>query len=360
MRWKVGIVGCGVISVAHLRGWARAKNAEVVGVFDLNRSLAEKRAQEFGIGRIHESLEELIESCDVVDICTPPQSHAKIVCQVIEAKRHLIVEKPLVTSLEDWERISHMLSESGVKIAVVHNLKFARSVRKAKSWVDQDRIGEVIAIYRQFLTNPADDRMLDAKGHWSHDLPGGRWFETLPHELYLIHYFAGQLEFSNVTAVRTAEPPPGVRADEVIVNLASDRCLATVHFSGNCGLNRRTLQIYGSKGMIMLDLLSDAAYLSMNTDARFKRAIGRLFMEGTQMMRRMIPDRMSYAVRRLRGETPHSVIIEEFANYLDGVGSAPTPLEEIEYVVRNCDRIGRAIDQEAIPSVFSENEHLAL
>jgi hypothetical protein len=54
------------------------------------------------------------------------------------------------------------------------------------------------------------------------------------------------------------------------------------------------------------------------------------------------------------------VIIEEFANYLDGVGSAPTPLEEIEYVVRNCDRIGRAIDQEAIPSVFSENEHLAL
>lgn len=352
MGRNVGLVGCGVISVTHLKAWGRRKSATVLGVFDLDRSLAERRAAQFQLGRVYDSIEDLIQSVDVVDVCTPPHTHAAIARQVIEAGRHLIIEKPLVTSLHDWETLSELISRSRVKIAVVHNLKFVSSVLRAKKWVSDGRIGNVLAVSRQFLTNTATDRMLDARGHWSHKLPGGRWFETLPHELYLIHHFAGPLELSAVTVVQTDDPPPGVSAEEVLISLKGDTSLATIHYSGNCGLNRRMLYIYGSTGMITIDLLSDAAYLSTISDSRPKRAVGRLFLEGGQIAAQMIPDRLGYLRRRLKDETPHSRIINAFDEYLDGRGPAPTPLDEIDYVVRNCDKIGKDIDNQVSDPVI--------
>jgi len=351
---NIGIVGCGVISVTHLKAWSKVESARVRGVFDLNRPLAEKRSREFGSVEVYDELDRLIEDCDVLDVCTPPQTHAAIAMQVVEAGRHLLIEKPLVTSLDDWERLSELIARSPVNVAVVHNLKFVRSVQQAYSWVQEGKIGDVIAVSRQFLTNRTTDRMLDGRGHWSHQLPGGRWFETLPHELYLTHMFAGPLELSNVTAVRTENPPPGVHADEVLITLQGPRSIATVHYSGNCALNRRMLHVYGTAGMITVDLLSDAAHLSRIADSRSGRAVGRLFLEGAQTVRRMVPDRIGYAYRHAVGKPPHAAIIDAFSAYLDGQGPAPTPIEEVDYVVRNCDLIGRAIDSQVKAQRLSE------
>lgn len=344
---KVGLVGCGVISVTHLKAWKAIESASITGVFDLDGSLAEKRAAQFGGIRVYTDLEELIEDCNVIDVCTPPHTHSAIANQVISAGRHLLIEKPLVTELEDWEQLSALIARAGVKVSVVHNLKFVRSVQKAKQWVDEGRIGRVIGVSRQFLTNPAADRMLDAGGHWSHRLPGGRWFETLPHELYLTHYFAGPLSVADVTVVKTSDPPPGVSADEVLITLRGEESLGMIHYSGNCALNRRMLFIYGSTGLITVDLLSDAIHISRISDSRKKRAVGRLFLEGMQVVGRMIPDRFVYVQRQLAGRTPHAAIIKAFATHLEGRGPEPTPLDEIDYVVRNCDKIGKMIDQRA-------------
>jgi hypothetical protein len=51
-------------------------------------------------------------------------------------------------------------------------------------------------------------------------------------------------------------------------------------------------------------------------------------------------------MRHAQGETPHSRIITMFANYLLNKGEHPTPFEEVDYVIRNCDRIGREIDRQ--------------
>lgn len=344
--FKVGLVGCGVISAAHLRAWQKLKFCTVQGVFDLNRELAEKRSREFKVGKIYDSLEALIGECDVVDICTPPQTHAKIAQQAIAGGRHLVVEKPLVTDVADWDKMVALLEQSPVTITMIHNLKFARSVQQAKRWVDEGRIGEVIRIQRDFLTSPEADRML-VGSHWSHGLPGGRWFETLPHELYLTHYFVGALELADVQAVRTDHAPVGVPADEVVITLKGKQCLATVHFSGNCQQNRRTFSVQGTEGMITVDLLADFASLSTYKDERWKRVIGGSTAADTGGdALRWLPNRLAYGWRQLQGETPHTVIISAVGQFLQGAAGTPTPIEEIDYVVRNCDRIGREIDRQ--------------
>ena len=344
--FKVGLVGCGHISMAHLKAWQKTEGCRVIGVFDLNRKLAKKRTRAFKIEKIYDDLERLIAECDIVDVCTPPQTHSQIAQQVVAAGRHLVIEKPLVTDVVDWDELSAMLSESPGKIAVIHNLKFTNSVQLAKRWVNEGRIGEIIRVEREFLTNPETDRMLVGDSHWSHQLPGGRWYETLPHELYLTHYFAGALELADVTVAQTAHAPAGAPADEVLITLKGDHCLATVHFSANCRLNKRVFTIQGTEGLITIDILSDFATLSTLRDKKWQRTIGRPLLEVGLTLWRSIPDRTSYLYRQLRGQTPHTNLIQAFGRYLQGQGPAPTPLDEIDYVVRNCDRIGRGIDRQ--------------
>lgn len=345
--FQVGIVGCGMISSAHIKAWQRTPGFVVRGVLDSNREQAQKRAKEFGVTTVYDRLDQLIADCDVVDVCTPPQSHAAIAEQAIAGKRHLVMEKPVVTEVADWDRMSQAVSEAKCKLAVIHNAKFLHSMQLAKRWVDEGRIGALLRVQREFLTHESADRMLVGEGHWSHKLPGGRWFETLPHELYLTHWFAGPLELSAVTAVRTAKAPSGTSADEVVVALAGNRCISTFHFSANCQENRRTLTLQGTEGRIVVDLLSDFASISSLSDSKLRRAVGRPFMEAGATLLRAAPDRGRYGLQRLNKESPHVRIIQSLGSNLRGEGEEPTPLDEVDYVVRNCDRIGREIDRQA-------------
>jgi predicted dehydrogenase len=348
---RVGLIGCGHIAGAHLEAFKQTKHSRVTGVFDVTRELAEKRAKEFGIDRIYASLDEAIANSDVLDVCTPPHTHADIACKVLEASpsKHLLIEKPLVTSLADWERIQAVKKPES-SICVVHNLKFTHAIQQAKEWVDEGRIGDVIRIHRLFLTNPEDDRMLvepeaGKKAHWSHALPGGRWFETLPHELYITHMFAGPLELDAVTALHTQAAPGGAPADEVCIVLAGARAISTVHYSASCAENRRSVEIFGTHGKIEIDVLSDSVTISQARDGKWQRAVGVKNMETGHRLVQAVGDRLEYAKRRVLKETPHASIITAFDKHLVGEGPTPTPLEEIDYVVRNCDRVGREIDR---------------
>lgn len=343
---SVGIVGCGLISEAHLKAWSTAPGFTVKGVFDTNVEQAQKRAKQFSVANIYTDLDQLVADCDVVDVCTPPATHAMIAEKAIAAKRHLVMEKPMVTDAADWGKISALVAKSGTKIAVIHNIKFLHSVRQAKTWVDEGRIGKVIRVQREFLTSATNDRMLVGDTHWSHRLPGGRWFETLPHELYLTHWFAGALELDHVTAISSPTAPPGAPADEVMVALRGPSCIATFHFSANCEQNRRMLLLTGTHGQITVDLLSDFASITTAKDSKWKRAIGAPIVEAGQTILRGAQDRSRYGMQRLRGESPHQRIIHSLAKALQGQGDDPTPIAEVDYVVRNCELIGREIDRQ--------------
>ncbi len=346
-QFSVGIVGCGLISEAHLDAWAKTPGFTVKGVLDTNREQAQKRASEFKVPTVYDGLDQLIAECDIVDVCTPPSSHAAIAEQAIAGGRHLVMEKPVVTKVADWDRIAPRAREANTKIAVIHNVKYLHSVQLAKKWVDEGRIGEVIRVQREFLTHPDADRMLVGDKHWSHALPGGRWFETMPHELYLTHWFAGPLPLSSVTVVASPNAPSGAPAEEVLIALAGERAIATFHFSANCHENRRTLMIQGTTGRIVIDLLADFASISSRSDSKLRRAFGgRTIIEAGATLLRAAPDRGRYGVSKLRKESPHLKIIQRLGQHLQGQAEEPTPFDEVDYVIRCGDQIGREIDRQ--------------
>ena len=130
------------------------------------------------------------------------------------------------------------------------------------------------------------------------------------------------------------------------MTLAGEDRIATIHYSANCRLNRRLLVLHGSRGVITLDVLADAAALSRVPDRRWRRAAGDV-TETAERLLRLPWDRAGYLADRLRGRTPHRLLIEQFAGCLLRGGEPPTPLDEIDYVVRNAELIARQLEPPA-------------
>ena len=340
----VGILGCGHIAPTHVRAWRKDPRFCVGGVFDLDRELASGLASRIADGVVFNSVEQLISESDVVDICTPPATHFPLIEAAIAERKHIVVEKPVVIDPEEWTRLLALLEHHPASFSVIHHMKFARAVRTARKWLDEGRLGRLLRIETYFSTHSDVDRMLGGKPHWSHGLPGGRWFETLPHNLYLTHYLAGPLRFDAVTATRTERAPGGVGADEIIVSLAGTETLATIHFSANCHHNYRWAVLIGSKGVVRIDLLSGALAFDRVPDSRATRVAGRLFLSALAALARAPADRALYLRDRAARWTPHARFVEHLGDHLCASSGPPTPMEEIQYTVENCYRIGAAID----------------
>jgi len=121
---KVGIIGCGHISDTHIKAWNKSVNSRVFGLFDISKDLMSTKAKKYSIGNTFTSLDEMIKECDVLDVCTPPHTHFAICKQIIEARKDLLIEKPLVTDVEEWSQLKELIEKHDVKVGLCHNLKF--------------------------------------------------------------------------------------------------------------------------------------------------------------------------------------------------------------------------------------------
>jgi predicted dehydrogenase len=315
--------------------------ADVVAAFDVRPEAGRAFADRFGIGVVCETADALLDQrIDVVDDCSPPAAHLPNALAALRARRHYLVEKPIVFSLQDLTRIRGAADAADRAVCVVHNLKYNYGVRTARRWVRDGRIGRLLSLERYFLTDPSTDRMLRMTNHWSHTLPGGRWLETLPHELYLTHEFMGALPVTHVVATGWSGVGGPQTADELLVVLAGDGGLATYRYSARSRTNHRSLVLYGTDGIIKVDILAGSAALLRPHAGRWVRGVGGDTLDAMATLGRMVPDRAAATAARLRGHTPHAALIADFARFLLGMGPAPVSADEIAYVVAGCEEVG--------------------
>lgn len=98
------VIGCGMISEYHLRGWQRIPEVEIVALADPARERAEQRRAQFAPdARVHQSLDGLLaaETLDFVDILTPPWLHREHCLRAAASGVHIICQKPLCDRLDD-------------------------------------------------------------------------------------------------------------------------------------------------------------------------------------------------------------------------------------------------------------------
>ncbi len=140
---RVGIIGAGLMGKWHAHFAAKA-GGQVVAITDINEIQAAKLAKKYSAAQTFKDAPEMFsrQQIDVAHICTPTSSHLEIAKLAVNSKVHLLIEKPLVSTLAETREIFNLAAKNKVKICPVHQFTFQSGVKKAQKLLSQ--IGKII------------------------------------------------------------------------------------------------------------------------------------------------------------------------------------------------------------------------
>jgi predicted dehydrogenase len=138
MTVRVGVIGVGALGHHHARILRGIEGAEMVGFFEASPERAAKVSSDLGL-RAFASEEELLAAVDAVTIVVPTPAHFAVASKALEAGKHVLVEKPIATTLEEADGMLAIAKRKGVLIQTGHVERFNRAVRAALPFVEAPR-----------------------------------------------------------------------------------------------------------------------------------------------------------------------------------------------------------------------------
>jgi predicted dehydrogenase len=207
-KLRIGIVGCGGISRAHVRGYQAAGGARIAAVCDVNRSSAEKLAAELEVD-VAGSAEELANSgaIDAVSICTPPGTHLESCLPFLQAGVPTLCEKPIEITLERALHLDAVIRQRKTPFMIAFCHRFHPAVREAKRLLtaERDLVGEPI-FFRNLFASKVDI----LAGHRSNPAlsGGGALIDNCSHALDLFRFLIGDISSIYAQASNLVQPGP--------------------------------------------------------------------------------------------------------------------------------------------------------
>lgn len=277
-KLNVALIGYDFMGRAHANAWRQVARffedlplepvLEVV-VGRTERKVAEARTR-LGFEQYATSVREVLarKDIDVVDICTPGDSHAEIAIAAAEAGKSILCEKPLANSLEEAERMLAAVKKAGVTHMVCHNYRRTPAVALAKQIIVEGQIGDVRhyrgTYLQDWLVNPEFPRV------WRLEKAragSGALGDILSHTMDLSRHLVG--EPVEVTALMKTfvpeRPMPGDASQRGAVDV-DDAAQALVRFEGGAigyyegsrfapgRKNYNRFEINGSRGSVVWDM----------------------------------------------------------------------------------------------------------
>ncbi len=246
---RVGVIGGGwVATERHIPAFKRDPRVLVTALADRSLSRAEVIARRFGILYYSTSPDEVMRRVDAVSICTPPWTHAELSINALSKGCHVLVEKPMATSLDDAAKMRTTAEQHGRILCVSHNLLFASSVRSALRLAAEGRIGRVHTVVAGQLSSWS--RRLP---RWHTHLPGGLFYDEAPHMIYLIRAFIGEL---NVATASLRSRGNG-ESFHVSARLEGVQGSASLEMVIGAPVSEWFVAVIGSKGVLLIDVFRD-------------------------------------------------------------------------------------------------------
>ena len=137
----MGVVGVGSLGYHHVRLLRDLDGADLTGFFELRPDRAAAVSKELGVPALP-TLEALLERCDAVTIVVPTPAHHAVARAVVDGGKHVLVEKPLASTLEEADDLLAAGRRAGVVIQTGHVERFNRAVRAALPYIDEPRFIE--------------------------------------------------------------------------------------------------------------------------------------------------------------------------------------------------------------------------
>ena len=135
---RVGVIGAGALGYHHVRLFRDVDGATLVGFHDARPERARQVASELSVPAF-DTVEALVDACDALTIAVPTPAHYAVAKVALEKGRHLLIEKPIATTLAEADELLGIAERTGAIVQTGHVERFNRAVRAALPFVEAPR-----------------------------------------------------------------------------------------------------------------------------------------------------------------------------------------------------------------------------
>ena len=147
---KVCVIGAGSWGSNHIR--ILYEMGYLVGIVEKKPSIIKDVKRKYSNLNLYDNLDDaLSENIDAYIVCTPPKTHYSIAKRILLAKKHVLVEKPITTNLNEAIELNNIAKSNKLILMVGHVLLFHPAFKKIKKIIDEGKIGKLQYIYSNRL-----------------------------------------------------------------------------------------------------------------------------------------------------------------------------------------------------------------
>lgn len=301
---KIGVLGAGHLGKIHLRLLNQSSKYELVGFYDPNAENAQKVSGEFGY-RKFDTIEELIENVDVVDIVTPTLSHYDCAVMAIKKGKHIFLEKPISNTVAEAEEIIRLSKEHNVKGQVGHVERFNPAFQAVKDKINNPMF---IETHRLAEFNPRGTDVPVVLDLMIHDIDA---------ILSVVKSKVKEVHASGVSVISDSPDIANARIE------FENGCVANVTSSRISMKNMRKARFFQKDAYISVDYLDKICEVVKMKDAPEVPGDFDMILQNAEGVRKQIyfdnPE-----------VSPNNAILDELETFADAINNNTTPIVTLE------------------------------
>lgn len=245
------IVGAGHIAKQHIACLKEIQDAEIVGLCDLSRVMAEATAEQFGIQGIYFDFERMLDDThpDIVHIATPAPTHYDMAMKALDHGAHVLIEKPICLDYQNIPRLIAVAEEKQLHLVEDYNYLYNTTIQDIIRLIAKGELGEVVHLDVSICLNilGQGSRFADRNvPHPSLSMRGGAVSDFITHLSYLVHAFLGAHQTVQTQWVKRDRHNP-LPHDEFRAMIRAGSKTANILWSANSQPDAFWISVYGTK-----------------------------------------------------------------------------------------------------------------
>ncbi len=321
---NVAQIGIGYWGPNLLRNLVSSKKTRVKTVVDLSSERRDYVRGLYPAIQVTDDVGQVLEDPEIqaVVIATPVRSHFDLAMKALKAGKHILVEKPIATTVDEVNEIGDLARSRGLIAMVGHTFLYNAAVRYVKKFIEAGELGDIRYIYSQRLNLGRIRSDVDALWNFA------------PHDVSIIQYWLGDPEPVSVIK-RGVDYIQETIDDVVFMNIYyPNKVMANIHVSWLDPRRLRQMTVVGSKKMIVYD--NDAE----NKIAIYDKGIERKAILGQNMdyddprLRSFNHREGDVILPRINFPDPIKVEIEHFIDCIENGATCLSGIDHARKVVR--------------------------
>jgi 2-alkyl-3-oxoalkanoate reductase len=252
-------IGTGAIAHTHAEAMRSLKSGTLQGVFDPNSAAMQGFAKKWSVPNTYKSLEDVLSDSrvDAVHLLTPPETHLPLLKQILESKKPVLVEKPIIADPAQFSELMQKYEASNVTCSVNQNMAYFPALAQFKALLDAGKVGKIKHLDITF--HPTVKQLVARQfTHWMFARPLNLLLELAVHPLSQVFAVA---QFPHALNVSVGKPlmfnSTNGMYPEMQVTLRNEQFATAFHFlvGGNCPA--WTMTAYCDDATVKMDMIAN-------------------------------------------------------------------------------------------------------